>query len=84
MAIASKNKQNNGIINNLQAVLEKEGIKQSELFGESRVSGSTINKVANHKLAITKTTQNKLLIAINKMTGKLYELEDIFPDKKAK
>lgn len=79
MANTVKNKQTDDMPNNLHAVLEKEGIKQSELFAESKVSGSTINKVANHRLLITKTTQNKILIAINKIRGKSYSLEDVFP-----
>ena len=80
MANTSKNQQKIVVANNLQSVLEEEGIKQAELSKESGVSVSTTNKLANNKLVVTKTTQNKLTKAINKMTGKTFCKEDIFPN----
>jgi transcriptional regulator with XRE-family HTH domain len=83
MAKTSKNQHKIVISNHLQSMLEKEGIKQSELSKESGVSGSTINKLANNRLIVTKTTQNRLIIAINKMRNKTYSPEDIFPSNRS-
>jgi len=83
MVKTSKNQQKINVSNNLQAVLEKEGIKQTEMSKESGVSGSTINKLANNRLIVTKTTQNRLIIAINKIRNKTYSLDDVFPSNRS-
>lgn len=66
--------------NNLKEILEGEGIKQTELSDETKVSNVTINKICNQKRAGSPTTNSKLLRGINSILKKdKYSIKDIFP-----
>ena len=69
--------------NTLKSTLVGEGIKQAELARESGVAAGTVNKVCNKKLAVSPTTQNRLVGALNRKVGnEKYRAEDIFPSRK--
>lgn len=68
--------------NYLKVVLIKEGLTQSSLAQATRLSAGTINKVACEKRTPSPRVQNALVKGLVKLSGKEYNLEDIFPDGK--
>jgi len=64
--------------NNLKNTLEKEGINQIDLVVPSGIAHGTINKICNYKYDPSPTSKSKILKGLNKLTEKVYKLEDIF------
>lgn len=68
--------------NNLKGILEKNGIMQTELAKVVDIAPGTINRICNKKYKAAPTTQNKILLGVNKLSGKEYSLTEIFPNSK--
>jgi len=66
--------------NNLKQILIREGITQAELSRISTLSVTTINKVVNQKRTVSPTSQHKIIKALNQISGKNYEVGEIFPN----
>lgn len=67
--------------NNLQNVINNEGISQQDLANSSHVSVGYINKVCNKKVTPAPKTQSKIVNGLNTLAKKLqYSLNDIFPN----
>jgi predicted transcriptional regulator len=68
--------------NTLQQVLDKEGLKQSDIAKESKISTVTINKICvGVRTTPTPATRTRILNAVNKLKTSnhaLYSEEDIF------
>ena len=65
-------------------VLQTEGIRQTELAEDSKISLGTINRVCNGKQKITRTTMGKIVKSINRLSGECYEISDVFFSEKKK
>jgi hypothetical protein len=64
--------------NNLKKVLEKEGIRISELAKVANLSVGTIGSVTNSKRQCSAVTQMKIVKAIENISHKKIEMSDIF------
>ena len=68
--------------NNLKSILEQEGIKQTELAKAIDLSTGMINKVCNKKYDPAPTSKHKILHGVNRITGREYGIQDVFPNSK--
>ena len=66
--------------NRLKEILVSEGLTQAELVLSSGISTSTIGRVANKKQSVSPTTEGKIIKALNKLSGKLYKVAEVFQD----
>jgi transcriptional regulator with XRE-family HTH domain len=64
--------------NRLKEVLEREGIRQSEIAYKSGVSVGTVNRTCNMKRTPSPTMRHKILKALVELTGTEYHHDDIF------
>ncbi len=65
--------------NTLRNILDSNGLGQTELAIESKVSLGTINKLCNNHISVTLKTKNRLLIGLNKLSGKHLTIDEVFP-----
>ncbi len=65
---------------NLKEILEKEGISQIDLSGSIKTAYGTINKTCNNRYNPAPTLKNKILKGVNKLSDRIYTLEEIFPN----
>jgi len=70
--------------NYLKKLLIDQEIKQVDFAEVANLSISTINKVINHRRSPSGITQYKILRALNEISGRKYDLLDIFPSAKGK
>ncbi|SFV86900.1 hypothetical protein MNB_SUP05-SYMBIONT-4-276 [hydrothermal vent metagenome] len=64
--------------NYLQQELDSNGISQTDLSKESKVSVGTINKICNQNKTPAPKTCAKIVIGLNGLSKKKYVLNDIF------
>lgn len=65
---------------NLKEILEKEGINQIDLSKSIKKAYGTINKICNNRYNPPPTLKNKILKGVNKLSDRIYTLEEIFPN----
>lgn len=68
-------------VNNLRSILINEGITQAELCRSSGMNATTINKCVNQKRTLSPVSNGKIVKALNKLSGKEYQIVDVFPPK---
>jgi transcriptional regulator with XRE-family HTH domain len=66
-------------MNSLQQLLDDNGKRQSELAVAAGLSKETINRICNNYTQGTRATQTKIINGLNKLTGKTYAKQDVFP-----
>lgn len=66
-------------INNLRKILNEEGFTQTKLSSATGISIGTINKVACGKMMPSPRVQSVLLKGLQKLSGKEYKCDVVFP-----
>ena len=66
--------------NNLKKILTENGINQTELANKIKMAAGTINRICSKKYKPAPTSQNKILLGVNELSDKNYNLTDIFPN----
>ncbi|MCK5133495.1 MAG: helix-turn-helix transcriptional regulator [Candidatus Sabulitectum sp.] len=62
----------------LKKKLEELGIRQKELASAANVAYGTVNRICNHKYKAGPILQNRLRIALEKLAGQKFVLENLF------
>jgi len=65
-------------LNTLKQTLKNHGLRQTIVAAEAGIDSGTLNKIANNKIPGSETTQNAIVIAINKLRNANLKVDDIF------
>jgi hypothetical protein len=65
--------------NNLDVILQKEGLTSNQLAAGASLNKSTVKSVLAKKRSVAPSTQEFLVRTLNRLTKKSYSLEEIFP-----
>jgi hypothetical protein len=66
--------------NNLDVILQKEGLTSNQLAAGASLSKSTVKSLLLKKRTVAPSTQESLLSSLNRLTKKSYALDEIFPE----
>lgn len=69
--------------NNLDVILQKEGLTSNQLAAGASLNKSTVKSVLTKKRTLAPSTQEFLVQTINRLTKKTYAVTDVFPAKLA-
>lgn len=67
--------------NNLDVILQKEGLTSNQLAAGASLNKSTVKSVLTKKRSLAPSTQESLVNSLNRLTKKSYSLTEIFPAK---